>query len=220
MPALRTALPASALLTALALPSSLRAEPAGQAKSGWELEPYWRPVAGLSVFSNDNGTWAGARLGATAGVHYWKAPLLGRTRVLGSWTTGSSSVSGLELRLGSFMGPHKKYWGVEGGLDLFWDRFSAGGYELLPGSAGIDFPVSLHLGPQEFYGQAGITPALLFNADRRVDWSSTEALGFGHEMAWQLGLGARISRMGLALMYSRRIVATGVYSGWSLSLSL
>ncbi len=191
----------------------------GEAGPRWQVEPYWRPVAGISSFSSGGSTWVGGRLGATAGVHYWKAPLLGRTRVLGAYTTGTG-VSGLELRLGSFMGPHKEYWGAEAGVDLFWDRFTADGYDLLPGSVGIDLPVNLHLGPQEFYGLAGITPAILFAPERRVDWSSTDAFGFGHEFAWQLGLGAHLGRVGAALTYSRRIVATGVYSGWGISLSL
>ena len=185
----------------------------------WEVEPYWRPVAGISSYSSGGSTWVGARMGATGGVYYWKSPLLGRTRAQGSWVT-SSGVSGLELRLGSFMGPHQKYWGAEAGVDVFWNRFSADGVDLIPGSAGIDLPLNVHLGPQEIYGLAGITPAILFAPERRVDWSNTEAFGFGHEFGWQLGVGARLGRIGAALTYSRRIVASGVYSGWGVSLSL
>lgn len=203
------------------LATPLRAEPEAKSpRSAWEVEPYWRPVAGLSSFTTSSGTWVGVRMGATAGVHYWKSPLLGRTRALGTWTTGSNDVSGLELRLGSFMGPHKEYWGVEGGVDVFWDRYSASGIDLLPGSAGVDLPLNLHVGPQHIYGLAGITPALLFAAERRVDWSQTDAFGFGHEFGLQAGLGARISGLGAAVVYSHRVVATGIYSGWSLSLSL
>ncbi len=209
------ALPAAALAAGLACPWSAQA-----AEPGWQVEPYWRPVAGISAYATSSGTWVGARMGATGGVHYWKSPLLGRTRVLGTWTTGSGSMSGLEFRVGSFMGPHQKYWGAEAGVDLFWDRVTVGNSELLPGSAGVDLPLNLHIGPQEIYGVAGITPALLFNPDRRVDWSQTDAFGFGHEFAWNLGAGARIGKIGAALVYSHRVVVSGVHSGWSVSLSL
>jgi len=225
-PWLRLAAVVSVLAVAMA-PMPLRAEKvsgstkaSGSKKVAWQVEPYWRPVAGLSSYSTPSGTYVGVRMGGTAGVHYWKAPWLGRTRVLGSWTTGSNDVSGLELRLGTFMGPHKEYWGVEGGLDLFWDRVTANNIELLPASGGIDIPVNLHLGPQQFYGLVGVTPAVLFSPERRVDWSETDAFGFGHEFAWQLGAGARLSRFGAALVYSHRVVVSGVHSGWSLSLSL
>jgi hypothetical protein len=190
-----------------------------KASPGWEVEPYWRPVAGLNAYSSGGSTWVGARMGATGGVYYWKSPLLGRTRATGSWTTGSG-VSGLEFRLGSFMGPHQKYWGAEAGVDGFWNRFTADGVDVIPGSVGIDLPVNIHLGPQEFYGLAGITPAILFAPERRVDWSSTDAFGFGHEFAWQLGVGAHLGRFGAALTYSHRVVATGVNSGWGISLSI
>ncbi len=230
MPRLRTSLGWVALATCALLavsPAPLRAEPQDKLPAtataqapAWQVEPYWRPVAGLSSFTTSGGTWLAVRMGATAGVHYWKAPLLGRTRALATWTTGSQSASGLEARLGTFMGPHKEYWGVEAGVDLFWDRFSAAGVDLLPASAGIDLPLNLHLGPQQIYGLVGITPALLFAQERRVDWSSTDAFGFGHEFGLQAGAGAHVGRLGAALVYSRRVVVNGVYSGWSLSLSL
>jgi hypothetical protein len=203
----------------------LRAEPASEpveepALPSWQLEPYWRPVAGYSVFSSGGSTYTGGRLGATAGVRAWRAPLLARARVLGAYTTGGGGVSGLDLRLGGFLGPHWEYFGAEGGVDLFWDHYQAAGVELLPASAGLDLPVNLHLGPDSFYGLAGVTPAILFAPERRVDWSSTEAFGFGHEFAWQLGLGARLGRLGVNLLYSRRTIASGTHSGWGVSLNI
>ena len=213
---------AAAALALVVWAVPLLAEAQDKKTSGvpWDVQPYWRPVAGISAFSSGGSTWVGARLGATGGVRYWKAPWLGRTRALAAWTTGSGGVSGLELRVGSFMGPHKKYGGLEAGVDLFWNRLSAGSTDLLPASGGVDLPFNVHVGPEQFYGVAGITPAILFSPERRVDWSTTDAFGFGHEFAWQLGVGARVGRVGLAVTYSRRVVATGVYSGFGVSASL
>ncbi len=218
----------ASLLALALLPLSVAAAPEAEesaqdatpAKVPWQVEPYFRPVAGLSSFVGSSGTHTGVRLGATAGVHYWKAPLLGRSRALAAWTTGSSGLSGLDLRLGSFIGPHQTYWGAEAGLDLFWDRYSVDGNDMLPSSAGIDFPLNLHLGPERIYALAGVTPALLFAPERRVDWSATEAFGFGHEFGWQLGVGARLGRFGANLVYSRRVVVSGVHNGWGISLSI
>ncbi len=219
----------AALIGMVLLPLSVAAaEPTQPERSGstdvekvsWQLEPYFRPVFGISSFVGSEGSYTGVRLGATAGVHYWKDPLLGRTRALVAWTTGSGGLSGLDLRLGSFMGPQKKYWGADAGLDLFWDRYGVDSADLLPASAGIDIPFNLHLGPEKLYGLGGITPAVLFNPDRRVDWSRTDVFGFGHEFAWQLGFGARLGRFGVHAVYSRRVVASGVRSGVGLSVSL
>jgi hypothetical protein len=203
------------LAAALCCPSSALA-----AESAWEVEPYWRPVAGVSAYSTGSGTWVGARMGALGGLHYWRSPLAGRTRAVGAWTTGSSGLSGLELRLGSFLGPSKQYWGAEAGLDLFWDRVTLNGSDLLPGSAGVDVPLNLHFGLPEIYGLAGVGTAFLFAPERRVDWSETDAFGFGHEFGWQLGAGTRLGGVGAALTYSHRVVVSGVHSGWSVSLSL
>jgi hypothetical protein len=215
--------PGAVLALALAVGvAPVRAAPEGsgaEASVPWQVEPYWRPVLGFSTFASSAGVSTGARLGATGGVHYWKAPLLGRTRVLGAYTTGSS-LSGLDLRLGSFMGPQWKLAGVEAGVDVFWDRYTAAGAEVMPASAGVDLPLAVQVGPESFYGMAGVTPAILFAPERRVDWSSTDAFGFGHEFGWQLGVGARLGRVGANLLYSRRIVASGVYSGWGVSLNL
>ncbi len=187
---------------------------------GWQVTPYWRPVAGISSVASSSGVYTGVRLGATAGLSYWKDPLAGRTRALAAYTAGSSGFSGLDLRLGSFMGPQQKYWGAEAGADLFWDHYSAGSLELIPGSAGVDFPLNLHLGPSELYGLAGVSSALLFDPDRRVDWSSTDAFGFGHEFGWQLGVGAKLGRIRGHVAYTRRTVVGGTVSGWAVSASL
>jgi hypothetical protein len=208
-------LTAVALAAALGCPSLARA-----AEPDWTAEPYWRPVAGVSAYSNGSGTWAGARLGAEGGVRYWRSPLSGRSRAQGSWITGSGGLSGLELRLGSFMGPSRKYWSAQSGLDLFWDRVTLNGSELLPGSAGVDLPLDLRFGLPEIYGLAGVSTAYLFASERRVDWSAVDAFGFGHEFGWRLGAGTNLGKLGAALTYSHRVLASGVHSGWSVSLSL
>jgi hypothetical protein len=178
----------------------------------WQPTPYLRPVVGYSRFSGEGGAYGGLQLGATGGLALWKAPVLERTRVLVAWTTGS--LSGIDLRLGSFAGVEQEWWGLSFGPDLFWNRCSTAGADLLAPSLGLDFPLDLHLGPEKVYALGGLVPAVLFEPARRAD----EAL-LGHEFGWRAGIGAHFGRVGLNLQYSRRTVAGGALSGWGVSLS-
>jgi hypothetical protein len=218
MPGLLGALLLVAALVAAEEPS---ARVAGEsAPSPWSVDPFLRPVLGLSRYSGDDGAHLGLQLGASAGLAIWRAPFLDRTRILAAWTTGG--LDGLDLRLGSFVGMEKEHWGFSVGPDLFWNRYAAGGDDLLPLSGGVDLPLDVHFGPERLFVLAGLTPALLFEPDRRVDWADAAeegAFGFGHELAWRLGVGARVGRAGFNLQYSRRRVVGGVLSGWGLSLS-
>ncbi len=192
---------------------------ADEPREKWTPKPYFRPILGFSSVVTSSSVYTGAQLGATAGLTYWRAPLMGRTRVLAAYYIGTSKVSGAELRLGTFMGPHFKLAGAEAGIDVFWDRFLQDGDELLAPSVGIDFPVNVQLGPEVIYVMAGVCTAIMFNEERRVDWDDRDAFGFGHEFGWQLGLGAKLGKVRAAAVYSQRQVVAGTRRGLGVSLS-
>jgi hypothetical protein len=182
------------------------------ARVRWQTNPSLRPVVGYSRYVGPSAARGGVQLGASGGLALWKAPVLERTRALAAWTTGG--LSGLDLRLGSFLGVEKELWGLSVGPDLFWNRYSAGGADLLPSSLGIDFPLDLHLGPEKVYALGGLVPAVLFDPSRHA-----EGALLGHEFGWRAGIGAHLGRIGLAVQYSRRAVVGGALSGWGVSLS-
>ncbi|MCB9764910.1 MAG: hypothetical protein H6739_34355 [Alphaproteobacteria bacterium] len=184
---------------------------------GWDWEPYWRPEGGLVVYGNGYAATQALALGLSGGVQYWdtEGPLRGRTRarLMGSLTGGGW---GGDVRLGSFIGPAKEYWSVMIGPDVFRNTFRAGPIVLEP-TWGLDVPLTLTLGPSSAYAVAGVTPALLLNPDRRVEWDEIDAIGFGHEFEIMAGgiINTRYFKMGL--IWSRRITATGVQQGWGFS---
>ena len=191
-------------------------EPELQKRVQWE--PYWEPIGNYSIYTIDGVVQGGLALGAMGGVRYRDTltPLAGRTRAAASVLFLGSGV-GWDLRVGSFAGPQQKFWSVQAGPDIFYNAVLTNSGGLAP-SPGVDLQIIGTLGPQEVYILGGIIPAYLLNKSRRVDWSEVDALGFGHEFEWMLGLVVQTDNFSGGVTYRRRIVAGGVSQGFGFSV--
>ena len=190
----------------------------------WDTEWYAEPQGGIVGWSSGGSLTTAATLGGLAGYRYWRVGdppprWSGQTRVKAAYVLSSANASGMEVRLGSFMGPNWKRVGIQAGPDLFWDQWAYGGTTLDP-TLGLGVPavVTLAVDPLTLWG--GATPAWLSNPDRRVDWSQTDAPGFGHEFTWSAGASIRIDTFTLGVQYAYHIQATGVQQGFSFGVGL
>lgn len=177
----------------------------------WEGEFYFRPEAGVIGHGSGGGTTWVTTLGAQGGYRYWqvnKAPptWAGRTRARVGYVLPSGSASGLDARVGSFIGPAWKYLALQAGPDLFWNTWDIGGDEI-PSSMGVDLSsrVSASYDPASVW--VSYIPSWLFNPDRlHVDWSEAVLPGFGHECTYVAGVGLSVSSFTVSLSYSYRIL--------------
>lgn len=214
------------LVLALALSSAAHADgkPAASQGPGWETKLYAQPQVGGFLFNSGGTTYTGARLGAEAGIRYWqtrgKTPrLYGKTRTQGHWVLSTGDVSGIEARVGSFMGPRWKNFGVQVGPDVFWNKYSFGNVALDP-SAGVGVPLTATAWIDQFQIYGGVEPAWLFTESRRVDWSQTDAPGFGHEFTYRAGAQLKLNGLGLGVGYTYRITAAGEEHGIGVGISI
>lgn len=182
--------------------------------NNWVEDPYLGPVAGVSTYAYTGGTDLVTGLGVAGGFRYHqrRGPLEGRSRAQGIYYFSSAGGGGYDVRFGSFIGPNRRFWAAETGLDLFYNQLSTPGLSYEP-SVGLDWPIDLILGPRNFYALAGITTTWLQNPDRRVDWSTSNETGFGHEFETRAGVGLGLRGISLRLVYSHRIHAWGTSSG-------
>ncbi len=197
--------------------------PVAQSPSKWETRTYLRPRGGLSMVSTGNGTSSALSLGAQAGLRYWETGrdlprLMGNARVQGDYLVGSNDVSGMEIRVGNFIGPRWKFVGIQTGPDVFWSQYTYGSLSLDP-TLGLGWPVLAFadLDVLSLYG--GVEPAFYFNPDRaRVDWSTEDAFGFGHEFSYMAGASLNGGGVRLNFGWVYRITAIGAQQGLSLGV--
>lgn len=187
----------------------------------WEGDFFARPEGGVVGWSDGTaaGTVTAASVGGQAGYQYWRVgdpppQWTGQTRVAGSWILSSGNASGLDARVGSFIGPRWKYVGLQGGPDLFWNRWQYGGVVLDP-TVGLAVPITATATLDAVSILGGAEPAWLSNEERRVDWDQTDALGFGHEFTWFAGVGISVQGVSLGVQYRYHIQASGVQQGFS-----
>lgn len=191
----------------------------------WDSSFYLRPRAGGAIYSSGGQTHSAISLGAQAGLRYTERKardprLFGHARVLGDYLTGSNDVSGLELRLGNFIGPWYGIVGAQTGPDVFWSRYRWGAVTLDP-TLGLAWPVMgfVDIDVLQLFG--GVEPAFYFNPDRaRVDWSQTDAFGFGHEFTYMAGAALGSGGLQLSATWSYRITAFGPQQGIAVGFRL
>lgn len=196
----------------------------------WGQDFYARPsLGGSSYTSNDGTTSTAVALGGEAGVRYWqlknKSPIYaGRTRALAHYIVSSGNATGMEVKVGSFMGPQwlgkgGTYFGLSSGLDVFWNRYSYGDITLDP-TVGVGVPFKAVTGMKIVGVYAGFEPAWIDNADRRVDWSQQELFGFGHQFSTFMGGQVNLGPSSIGVGYTRTITAYGVQEGYGISMNL
>lgn len=206
--------------------SKAKTDSADRKGPGWETKLYAEPKIGAFVFSDGQQTSTGASIGAEAGLRYWQVQrpfprLRGVARVAGDYVLTTSDASGVEARVGNFLGPYWQSVGLQTGPDLFWNRFTFGGNTLDP-TIGLAWPVLARAWTKksELSVYGGVEPAWLSNKDRRVDWSEQKVPGFGHEFTYRAGLGIRVGGLSLAAGYSYKITAFGGQHGISAGVAL
>ena len=211
------------------LQSSTRDTPQGkrrkpQQKAGWKKKFYARPaLSGSSFTSLDGSTTSAMGIGGEGGLRYWEVRkpfprLRGRTRGTLQYVVSTNS-TGIEAKVGSFMGPWWKYLGLESGLDVSWDQYEWDGVLLEP-TMGYGIPFIATTGVDFISIYAGFQPTFLSTPERRVNWSETDEFGFGHQFSTFTGVHITIDDMSVGVGYTRTITAFGVQQGYSLSLNL
>ena len=195
-----------------------------QSKGAWKKKFYARPALSGSTFTTaDGSTTTALGVGGEGGLRYWEVRkpfprLRGRTRGTLLYIV-STNATGIEAKMGSFMGPWWKYLGLESGLDVSWDRYEWNGIQLEP-TMGYGIPFIATTGVKFISIYGGFQPTFLSTPERRVDWSETDEFGFGHQFSTFTGVHLTLDDMSVGLGYSRTITAFGVQQGYNLSLNL
>ena len=193
-----------------------------QAKPDWKNRFYARPLISASTFSDNSGNNTTAvGLGLEGGIRYWQVNtpsprLRGRTRATAQYIVASES-NGMEVKLGSFMGPAWKYFGLESGLDISWDKYEWNG-QTMEATMGYGIPLIATTGVSIVTVYGGFQPTFLSNPDRRVNWSETDEFGFGHQFSTFAGIALAIDDMNLGLGYTRTVTALGLQQGYGITL--
>lgn len=196
--------------------------PPGPQIPGWRTEYYIQPGAGVRLYQNGSGeTKTLATLGGEAGLSYRQKgkglpKMVGRTRVSGEIMATGDLDKGLDLRVGSFMGPQWERVGLQVGPDLFYNQWTFGSQVLDP-SVGVEVPAVATVSGERLTAFAGVSPAYLMNDDRRVDWDKEELPGFGHEFTYMGGLTGRFNGLKLSAQVQYRITAAGPIPSFSVN---
>lgn len=178
---------------------------------GWTYRPYVTPGGGLSILSGGTAITGALDLGVRYSKEGWKGDL----SVGGSYTTGAA-LQGYDVHGGNIFGRREKYWGLTGGLVLFYNAYGEpGSAGALDPSVGLDVPIEVTVGPRKYYAYGGVTPSFLFNEDRHV-----EGLPFGDELEWGVGAGLKLDWIALEVGFTSRITTIGVINTPMLSVSL
>ena len=180
-----------------------------QAGEGWKNRPYLNLGGGsgfAQIQSGDSEEWA-LLVGSEGGFRYSQreGSLAGRTRVAGKGV-GVLGGWGSETRIGTFLGVRRMLLGLELGVDVFRNDY-VGKEIALVDSLGVDVPISLKVGPKLIQAVATVAPAFAMDPERKVDWSTTSAMGFGDEFEWSLGVEVALPIGGVSLTYKERTVA-------------
>ena len=193
-----------------------------QAKPDWKHRFYARPLVSASTFSDNEGNTSTAiGFGGEGGIRYWQVNtplprLRGRTRATAQYIAGSNS-TGMEVKVGSFMGPAWEYFGLESGLDISWDKYEWD-EQSMDSTMGYGIPLIATTGVSIITIYGGFQPTFLSNAERRVDWSETDEFGFGHQFSIFAGFAVAIDNMNVGLGYTRTVTSFGVQHGYGITL--
>ena len=188
-----------------------------QAKPDWKHRFYARPLVSGSTYTDGAGnTTTAVGLGGEGGIRYRQVNqpfprLRGRTRATGQYIV-STNANGMEVKVGSFMGPVWEYVGLESGLDISWDRYEWDGVPM-EATVGYGIPFIATTGVSIVTVYAGFQPTFLSNETRRVDWSETDEFGFGHQFSTFAGISLAIDDMNIGLGYTRTVSAAGGQAG-------
>lgn len=147
----------------------------------WKVKPYVEPGGGVLI----NGSDLSGTAGVDAGFKYWRKKWAGNLYAGGSYTLGDGS-SGYDVHVGDETGARLKYWGATIGVIGAYNGYTFNdGTTIAPAISG-SLPVKVIVGPKKYHIAVGIAPALTSDKSRHVDWSRTDAIGFGDEFSWSV----------------------------------
>lgn len=174
---------------------------------GLTLEPYVEPGGGVQIDSGDN---LAAKAGADVGVRYTKDKLAGDLYIGGSYLTGEG-ISGYDAHLGNDLSFRDKYFGIGGGLALEYNAQTntLTGKDIFAPSLGVKIPVEATVGPKDYYGLLGVTPAWYFDEARKP---AEGQVPLGDEFEWHVAAGLLVGEFKLQAGYSMVFTSNGTYS--------
>lgn len=174
---------------------------------GLTLEPYVEPGGGVQIDSNEN---IAVTAGADVGVRYTKDKLAGDLYLGGSYLTGEG-ISGYDVHLGNTLAFRDEYFGIGGGLALTYNAQTntLTGKDIFAPSLGVKVPVEATIGPKQYYGLLGVTPAWYFDEARKPDAGEVP---LGDEFEWHVAGGLTINEFKLQAGYSMMFTSNGTYS--------
>jgi len=186
--------------------------------------PFFRPIVGGAVVSDDTTTFVGATGGLKGGFHYFQKKkglrLQGTARAQGSLTLGSEGMFGYDARVGTFAGPWYEVIGLTIGPDVFYNALTFGSSDLA-GSSGIGLPVVATFSVEFFSLWAGVQPDWFFNPDRlTVPWSEESTFGFGGEFTKFVGAGLDLDGFAVTVTYSDRTMYYGHDQGYGIGFKV
>jgi hypothetical protein len=179
---------------------------------GWSVQPYVKPGGGVQITNNGTSIVAGADVG----LLYTKKKITGDAYVGASYSTGDT-YNGYELHIGDQTGTRQKYWGLTGGLEGFYDGYTAkNGSTTLAPSLGLDVPIRLVVGPKKYFVYAGVTPSFLAEKSRHAR-SLPQPID---ELEWSVGAGLNTKWATFKAGFTQRITASGVINTPTITGSL
>lgn len=169
----------------------------------WKVKPYVQPGGGVLL----NGSTLSGVAGLDAGFKYSRKKWAGDLYLGGSATIGDGT-SGYEAHLGDDTGARLKYWGVTLGLQGAYSgyTFTSSG-DTVKGAPSLSVPVKLVLGPKKYHLGVGVAPAFTFDDDRSVDWSRTDAIGFGDEFSWYVAGTINVKQVNIKIKFTQSVLA-------------
>lgn len=171
----------------------------------WYVEPLLYPEAGFQSITSEGGNLGISKLGLGIGALFHdldEGILSGQVRGAGSVLSGGGGL-GFDARLGAFWAPRLEWGGGRLGVDVFYNTFTQSVFAI-PGTLGAEVPIDVILGPRNAFVVLGITPAMVANPERRVNWDEAGVFGFGHEFEWRIGGGLTLGRYGVRIVFSQR----------------
>ncbi len=168
----------------------------------WKVKPYVSPGGGVQI----NGSDLSGVVGVDAGFKYWHKKWAGDLYAGGSGTSDvGGGTTGYDVHLGDETGARLKYWGATLGLVGAYNGYVfADGTSIAPALT-ASVPVKVIVGPKKYHIAVGIAPSLTSDKSRHVDWSKTNAIGFGDEFAWTVAAAVKFKALSAKFTFTQNV---------------
>lgn len=170
----------------------------------WKVKPYVSPGGGAQI----NGSDLSGIVGVDAGFKYWRKKWAGDLYAGGSYTIGAGS-SGYDVHLGDETGARLKYWGATLGLVGAYNGYVFNDGTSIKPALSASIPLKLIVGPKKYHFAVGIAPVFTGDKDRHVDWSKTDAIGFGDEFSWMVAAALKLKTFSAKVTFTQNVYGGG-----------